>query len=113
MNYLHSTSGAEAHLLLETGAYLIGAQVYWRRARRSPQPPARIDRWWLLACVVFGAALGSKALHVLEHLGYFLHDGGRWEFLGGKSILGGLIGGTLKAEAGKRSIGWRSSTEDA
>jgi len=94
-------------------AYLLAAQVYRRQARRSPLPPSRADRWWLLACVVFGAALGSKALHVIEHLAYFLHDAGRWEFLGGKSILGGLIGGTLGAEAGKRAIGWRSSTGDA
>jgi len=110
---LHSLQGPQAHVVLEAGAYLVGAQVYRIHARRAPRPASRVDRWWLLACVVFGAALGSKLLHIIEHLAYFLHGAGAWEFLGGKSILGGLIGGTLGAEAGKRSIGWRRSTGDA
>jgi prolipoprotein diacylglyceryltransferase len=113
VNLLHSTSGPQAHLVLEAAAYLAGGAVYRAHARRSLQPAAPADRWWLLACVVFGAALGSKALHVLEHLGYFLHPADPWEFLRGKSILGGLVGGTIGAEAGKRAIGWRASTGDA
>ena len=92
---------------------MLGARVYWSQASRTPQPPAILDRWRLLACLLFGAAVGSKALHVLQHLGYFLHEAPRWEFLRGKSILGGLLGGTLGTELGKRWIGWNASTGDA
>ena len=113
MNLLHSTTGPHAHLVFEAAAYAVAARVYWARARQVPQPAALLDRWRLLACVLFGAAVGSKALHAFEHLAYFLHAGSRWEFLAGKSILGGLIGGTLGAEAGKAWIGWRASTGDA
>lgn len=113
MNLLHSTTGPQAHIVLEAAAYMIGARVYWAGARRVPQPASRLDRWLLLACVVFGAAAGSKLLHVAEHLSYFVRQGSAAEWLAGKSILGGLIGGTLGAEAGKRAIGWRASTGDA
>jgi phosphatidylglycerol---prolipoprotein diacylglyceryl transferase len=110
---LQSTAGPQAHIVLEAAAYAIGARVHWAQTRKAPHPRSVVDRWVLLACVLFGAALGSKALHVIEHLGHFLHGARVSEFLGGKSILGGLIGGTLGAEGGKRWIGWPASTGDA
>ncbi len=114
MSVLHSTTGPQVHIVLEALAYAIGARVYWAGARKSPRPELLLDRWVILACVLFGAALGSKLLHVAEHAGHFMHGAGnRYEFLAGKSILGGLVGGTLGAEAGKRWIGWRASTGDA
>lgn len=113
VSFLHSTTGPQAHTVLEAAAYAIGARLYWAQTRKAPRPASVVDRWLLLACVVFGAALGSKALHVVEHLGYFLHGAPMSELLGGKSILGGLLGGTLGAEAGKLWIGWRESTGDA
>jgi prolipoprotein diacylglyceryltransferase len=114
VNFFHSTAGPQAHFVLESAGYAIGARFYWANARHSARPESGLDRWVLLACVVFGAALGSKALHVVEHLPYFLRQGtSGMEFLGGKSVLGGFIGGTLGAEAGKRWIGWHASTGDA
>ena len=113
MILFHSTAGPQAHIVLEAAAYAIGARVYWASARRLPRPDSVLDRWVILACVLFGAALGSKLLHVAEHLGYFMQGGHGYEFLGGKSILGGLVGGTLGAEAGKRWVGWPVSTGDA
>jgi phosphatidylglycerol:prolipoprotein diacylglycerol transferase len=113
VNLLHSTSGPQAHILLEAAAYSLGARVYQARARHLPRPASRLDRWLLLACVLFGAAAGSKLLHVAEHLPYFLQRGSLAEMGAGKSILGGLVGGTLGAEAGKRWIGWGASTGDA
>jgi len=105
-------SGALTHLLFESLAYFIAARWYWRAPPDSPQPPPR-DRFLLLACAVFGAALGSKGLHILEHLPALTqrHDPALW--LGGKSVLGGFLGGTLAVDLGKRDIGWRSATGDA
>jgi prolipoprotein diacylglyceryltransferase len=99
------------HLVFEALAYFIAARVYWR-AQPALQPAPR-DRFLLLACAVFGAALGSKGLHVLEHLPTLLarHDLALW--IGGKSVLGGFLGGTLGVELAKRAIGWRAPTGDA
>ena len=55
------------HFAFEFAAYFVAARVFWRTRLATPQPPQR-DRFVLLACAVFGAALGSKGLHVLEHL---------------------------------------------
>jgi phosphatidylglycerol---prolipoprotein diacylglyceryl transferase len=109
---LISSDDARLHLLFETLAYFIAARLYWRAAATGPQPAAR-DRFLLLGCAVFGAALGSKLLHVLEHLPALVerHDIALW--LGGKSVLGGFLGGTLGVELGKRAIGWRAATGDA
>ncbi|MBC7841854.1 MAG: prolipoprotein diacylglyceryl transferase [Gemmatimonadaceae bacterium] len=100
------------HFLLEALAYFVAARLYWRASASAVQPPTR-DRWLLLGCAVFGAALGSKLLHVLEHLPALRerHDLALW--LGGKSVLGGFLGGTLGVEIGKRAIRWPFATGDA
>ena len=113
MNLLHSLPGHGAHLLLETLAYLVGARIYWAAVRAQPRPAAWADRLALVAGAVCGAALGSKALHVLEHLPHLLEHGTPALWLGGKSVLGGFIGGTLGVELAKRLIAGRSSTGDA
>jgi phosphatidylglycerol---prolipoprotein diacylglyceryl transferase len=109
---LNSHDDSSLHLLFETLAYVIAARLYWRAAATAPQPAAR-ERFLLLGCAVFGAAVGSKMLHVLEHLPALLarRDVALW--LGGKSVLGGFLGGTLGVEIGKRMIGWRAPTGDA
>ena len=109
---LHSTSGPLAHTLLEALAYFCAARLYWRQARRQQQPPARVDRWLLLGCVIFGAAIGSKSLHVLEHWSALRAAGDLPTWFAGKSVLGGLLGGNFGAELGKKLIGWRHSTGD-
>lgn len=106
-----ASSGSLTHFALETLAYFVAARWYWRAARLGPQPPPR-DRFLLLACAVFGAALGSKLLHVFEHLPALLERRDMALWLGGKSVLGGFLGGTVGVEIGKRSIGWRQATGD-
>ena len=105
-------SGALPHLAFETLAYFVAARWYWRSRNSAVQPPPR-DRFLLLGCAVFGAAIGSKGLHMLEHLPTLMvrNDSALW--LGGKSVLGGFMGGTAAVELGKRAIGWRVATGDA
>ena len=111
--WLHSTQGPQAHLVLELLAYFVGARVYWAAARQQPLPPHLADRLLLLASAIFGAALGSKLLHVLEHLPYLLEQNDRALWLGGKSVLGGFLGGTVAVEIAKRFLRWPLSTGDA
>lgn len=111
--YLRSLPGTSAHVVLEAAAYFVAARVYWSAARMQPRPARALDRWLLVACAIAGAAAGSKALHMLEHLPTLWRLGSLADWLGGKSVLGGLIGGTLAVEAGKAAIGWRPSTGDA
>ena len=110
---LRSLPGTLPHVLLEALAYLVASRTYWSVARTQPRPSRASDRWLLAACAIAGAAVGSKSLHVLEHLPTLLQQGAAGAWLGGKSVLGGLVGGTLAVEAGKRAIGWRPSTGDA
>ena len=113
MSWLSSSASPLPHLVLEALAYGLGARVYGREAKAQPRPAARADRWLLLGCALFGAAVGSKGLHALEHFPALLERGELALWLGGKSVLGGLLGGTLGVELGKQLIGWRSSTGDA
>jgi phosphatidylglycerol:prolipoprotein diacylglycerol transferase len=110
---LRSLPGTVPHVVLEALAYLVASRTYWSVARTQLRPSRASDRWLLAACAIAGAAVGSKSLHVLEHLPALWHQGAAGAWLGGKSVLGGFIGGTLAVETGKRVIGWRPSTGDA
>jgi prolipoprotein diacylglyceryltransferase len=110
---LHSLSGTLPHQVLEIAAYAIGGRLYWRQARQYPQPQT-VDRLLILGAAIFGAFLGSKLLHIAEHLPYLLqHRDDMKLWLGGKSVLGGFIGGTWAVELAKWSAGWRRTTGDA
>lgn len=109
----HSFANPSLHFILEAIAYFIAAQIYWRTTRNYPQPK-KIDGLLLIGFAILGAFLGSKLLHILEHLPYLKTQpfpSPQW--LSGKSVLGGFLGGTLAVEAGKKIIGWRISTGDA
>lgn len=108
----HSTSGPETHFVLEALAYLIGGRLYWRQARRQTGP-ALPDRLVLLAAAIGGALLGSKLLHVAEHFTYLSGHADLRLWLSGKSVLGGLLGGTLATEIAKKAIGWTQPTGNA
>jgi phosphatidylglycerol---prolipoprotein diacylglyceryl transferase len=100
------------HFVFESLAYFIAARLYWRAQPTAPQPPPR-DRFLLLGCAIFGALLGSKALHILEHLPALRAQTTPGLWFAGKSVLGGFLGGTIAVEIGKRAIGWTSATGDA
>jgi len=104
--------GDTLHLVLEILAYATGARLYWRASRSDSEIPGN-DRLALLAGAIVGAFLGSKVLHIAEHLPALV-DAGDWRlWLAGKSLVGGLLGGTLGVEIIKRRIGWTRSTGDA
>jgi phosphatidylglycerol:prolipoprotein diacylglycerol transferase len=99
------------HLLFEMAAFTAGGIVYWRRGNAATQPPLRIDRWALIAGAALGAAAGSRLLFMLQYW-HALQGGGLGAWLGGKTVVGGLLGGLIGVEVAKQATGWRLSTGD-
>ena len=106
---------AWVHWVFELLAYTIGFRIYLALRRRHSDY-ALADRDSNLIVIVsaaVGAALGSK-------IAYWLHDPATafanfpaWRaLLGGKSIVGALLGGLAGVEAGKRALGITRSTGD-
>ena len=110
---MHSLSDPMVHFALEACAYAIGARFYWRAARSQSLPTQLNDRLALLAGAIIGALIGSKLLHLAEHLPALIEAGDVQLWLAGKSLVGGLFGGTLGVELVKRNIGWTRPTGDA
>ena len=107
--------GAVPHLWLELLAYAVGAQWYRLNLRRSPLGVAGaepLQRWSVIAGAVFGAAVGSKLLYVLQYVPD-LAGQPAVVWWSGKTIVGGLLGGLIGVEAAKRAARWRASTGDA
>lgn len=112
--YIHIGSLAlPPHPLFESLAYFIGARLYFWNRRKFPQIP--YDKGLrILAGAVLGAALGSKLLSWLENpplLIQHAHNPAYW--LGGETIVGGLLGGLIGVEIAKKIVGFRRSTGDA
>jgi phosphatidylglycerol:prolipoprotein diacylglycerol transferase len=103
------------HAIFEWLALGIGAQIYRRTSAQSELATADSRKRLLLVFgAVAGAAIGNKLV-------YFIYDpdtlrtllSGRAMFLGGQSIVGGLLGGLLGVELAKKLTGIASSTGDA
>ena len=103
------------HGVMELIAYGGGFQLY--RMTRARWPRARVPREqlaWLLVGVVFGALVGSKLLAWVESMpDYWLHRNDPSTWIGGKTIVGGLLGGWAGVELAKRCLGISHSTGDA
>ena len=105
------------HPVFETLAYAVGYAVYRSRRARARDHLTDDRRWIVIATATVGALLGSRLLGILQyqptlHLGLpgFLHavivPGG------GKTIVGGLLGGWIAVELVKRLLSIRSRTGD-
>ena len=103
------------HWVFELLAYAIGFRVYLALRRRAPDY-ALADRDSNLIVIVFaaaGAALGSKIAYWLyDPATAFAHFPEWRALLGGKSIVGALLGGLVGVETGKRVAGVSRSTGD-
>jgi prolipoprotein diacylglyceryltransferase len=106
------------HPLLETVAYAGGYAVFrWVRGRQG-DVVSEPQRWTVLAAAAVGALLGSRLLGLAEQWPTVLiawRAGRVWALLlsaGGKTIVGGLLGGWLGVEIAKRMTGIRRRTGD-
>jgi phosphatidylglycerol:prolipoprotein diacylglycerol transferase len=102
----------ELHPFFEALGYG-GGYLLYRHMRTIKGDPLPDDRCWLvIAAAAVGALLGSRILGILEHAP---NTGVHWRDLllpGGKTIVGGLLGGWLGVEITKKIVGIRPRTGD-
>ena len=101
------------HAVFESFSYAVGFALYRRQRERSGDFLASPDRNSVIVAAILGAALGSKVLGWFEspaELAAHWRDPA-W-LLGGKTIVGGLLGGTIAVEWTKRRLGITRRTGD-
>ena len=101
-----------AHGLLEAVAYALGLAVYRGQRRLLDDRLDDLTRWRLLAAAAVGALLGARLLAYAADPAA-VADLPWWQRpLAVKTILGGLLGGTLAVEWLKRRLGLVQRTGD-
>jgi prolipoprotein diacylglyceryltransferase len=93
------------HLVFETAAYAVGFGIYHRERRRRGDFLADSGRSSVIVAAILGAAVGSKVLA-------WANDPGEPLWPGGKTIVGGLLGGTMAVEWIKWRLGIKRRTGD-
>src|SRR5437899_2109278 len=83
------------HLVMEIIAYTGGFQLYlWTRRRWPRAAVSGEQNLWIIAGAIFGALIGSKLIASLESApDYWRHRHELSTWIGGKTIVGGLLGG--------------------
>jgi prolipoprotein diacylglyceryltransferase len=101
------------HWVLETLAYSVAFRAYLWLRRRTGDAIGDSSRWWVIAAAAVGAAIGSKVLYWFEDPRYIIaHLADPAVLLGGKTIVGALIGGLIAVELTKRRMGIAARTGD-
>jgi phosphatidylglycerol---prolipoprotein diacylglyceryl transferase len=106
------------HPVFETLAYATGYGVFRLLQARQGDVVPESQRWTVLAAAAVGALVGSRVLGIAEQWPTVLaaaQGGHLWGLLfapGGKTIVGGLLGGWLGVEVAKRLAGIRRRTGD-
>jgi prolipoprotein diacylglyceryltransferase len=106
------------HPVFETLAYAVGYAVFRRIRERQGDVVAEPQRWTVLAAAAVGALLGSRLLGLAEQgpiVEAAWRTGHMWQLVfspGGKTIVGGLLGGWLGVEIVKRFNGIHRRTGD-
>lgn len=106
------------HPVFETLAYAAGYAVYRRMRACEGDAVAEPARWTVLAAAAVGALIGSRVLGLAEQWPMVLDAwrSGRMLALlvapGGKTIVGGLLGGWIGVEIVKKLSGIRRRTGD-
>jgi prolipoprotein diacylglyceryltransferase len=102
-----------AHILFETLGYVAGVQTYLHLRRHEPEQRAQTTIWLIVFCV-FGAFIGAKVLAWIEMTPQDRAAVSGWRgLLGGKTLVGGLLGGWVAVEIGKKILGITARTGDA
>jgi prolipoprotein diacylglyceryltransferase len=101
------------HAVFEGLAYLIGFRAYLFQRRRLGDAIDNQSRWSIVAAAAAGAAIGSRVFYWLEDpAATWAHRTDLLFLLGGKTVVGGLVGGLVSVELVKKWMGIRVSTGD-
>jgi prolipoprotein diacylglyceryltransferase len=106
------------HPVFETLAYAAGYAVFRRMRAKQGDALAEPQRWTVLAAAAVGALVGSRLLGLAEQwptVQTAWQQGRMLALLlspGGKTIVGGLLGGWLSVEIVKRLSGIKPRTGD-
>lgn len=112
--YIHLGSVAiHPHWIFESLAYTAGFYLYRRLRRQQGDVIDARARWWVIGAAMIGGLAGSRILSAFENP-IFLEDPSIRPqlLLGGKTIVGGLVGGLIAVESIKRLRGIRVATGD-
>ena len=102
-----------AHQVFEFLAYLVGFRIFLLLRRRTGDVVAPRVRWCIVAAAILGGALGSRLLYWFEDPAQTLVRLDDPTFLlGGKTVVGGLIGGLVGVELTKKALGVTGRTGD-
>ena len=101
------------HWVFETLAYTLAGYAYARDRRRRGDVVETRARWWIIAAAACGGLVCSRLLYLTEDpLQLARHWSDPAYLLGGKTIVGGLIGGLIAVEWIKRRLGVVIATGD-
>ena len=95
--------GVPAHLVFEILGYVAGFTFLMRERRIHGDTVDSENRAWLILAALVGALIGARTLALLEHSDQIGSDVPIL-FLGGKTIVGGLLGGTIGIEITKKIL---------
>ena len=101
------------HFFFESLAYAIAFRIYLYQRRTTGDFLETGTRWTIVAAAIGGAAFGSKILAWFEDPARILaHASDPTAWMAGKTMVGGLLGGTLAVEWIKRRQGVTRRTGD-
>ena len=107
------------HPTMELIAYSGGYQIFMllrRRHRRlfPDRPFVSFEKnMWIIVGAIFGALVGSKLLAWAESPSEYFANFPDWQrLIGGKTIVGGLLGGWVGVEIAKKIVGIKHATGD-
>ena len=101
------------HFFFESLAYIVAFRLYVSQRQKGGDFLETPTRWNVIVAAVAGAAIGSKLLYLCEDPMRTVHQWSNLTYmLGGKTIVGGLLGGTLAVELVKWRTGIRRRTGD-
>jgi phosphatidylglycerol---prolipoprotein diacylglyceryl transferase len=101
------------HWVFETLAYFVGFRVYLWLKKRKGDVVTDEARWWVIAAMAAGAAIGSKILFWFEDPRLTVaHWNDPLYLMSGKTIVGAMIGGLFAVEWAKRRMGITRRTGD-
>jgi phosphatidylglycerol---prolipoprotein diacylglyceryl transferase len=109
---LHFTPHPALHTLFEALGYLTGYLLYRQTRDRTGDFLSDDRRWIIIAAAAIGAMFGARILGLLEQIPLSQFT---WRTLllpGGKTIVGGLLGGWIAVELTKRVCHIHSRTGD-